>query len=308
MKICPVCTNENPDTNKFCNFCGAQLSDVEPAESNGTEADPLSEIMAKMQSQEKTADPVRSGPVENNANPPAGPANYQPAQQGGYQPAGPAGYQPAQQNGYPPAGPAGYQPAQQGGYPPAGPAGYQPAQQGGYPPAGPNNYQQAQQGGYPPAGPNNYQPAQQGGYPPAGPNNYQQAQQGGYPSAGPNNYQQAQQGGYPPAGPNNYQQTRQGSGNMGRNNNNPQQYTYSPTPFDSKIPEVPIGGYIAWAVVDILFSLLFGILGLVFVLKINKSETPEEQQKNIKYAKIFLIIGSAIGVLNLVIMFISNSL
>ena len=57
MKICPVCTNENPDTNKFCNFCGAQLSDVEPAESNGTEADPLSEIMAKMQSQEKTADP-----------------------------------------------------------------------------------------------------------------------------------------------------------------------------------------------------------------------------------------------------------
>ena len=196
MKICPVCTNENPDTNKFCNFCGAQLSDVEPAESNGTEADPLSEIMAKMQSQEKTADPVRSGPVENNANPPAGPANYQPAQQGGYQ----------------------------------------------------------------------------------------------------------------PAGPNNYQQTRQGSGNMGRNNNNPQQYTYSPTPFDSKIPEVPIGGYIAWAVVDILFSLLFGILGLVFVLKINKSETPEEQQKNIKYAKIFLIIGSAIGVLNLVIMFISNSL
>ena len=75
MKICPVCTNENPDTNKFCNFCGAQLSDVEPAESNGTEADPLSEIMAKMQSQEKTADPVRSGPVENNANPPAGPAN-----------------------------------------------------------------------------------------------------------------------------------------------------------------------------------------------------------------------------------------
>ena len=276
MKICPVCTNENPDTNKFCNFCGAQLSDVDPAGGNGAEADPLSEIMAKMQSQEKAADPVRRGPVENNANPPAGPAGYQPAQQNGYPPAGPAGYQPAQQNGYPPAGPAGYQPAQQGGYPPAGPAGYQPAQQGGYPPAGPNNYQQAQQGGYPPAG--------------------------------PNNYQQAQQGGYPPAGPNNYQQTRQGGGNMGRNNNNPQQYTYSPTPFDSKIPEVPIGGYIAWAVVDIFFSLLFGILGLVFVLKINKSETPEEQQKNIKYAKIFLIIGSAIGVLNLVIMFISNSL
>ena len=292
MKICPVCTNENPDTNKFCNFCGAQLSDVEPAGGNGAEADPLSEIMAKMQSQEKAADPVRRGPVENNANPPAGPSGYQPAQQGGYAPAGPAGYQPAQQNGYPPAGPAGYQPAQQNGYPPAGPAGYQPAQQNGYPPAGPAGYQPAQQGGYPPAGPNNYQPAQQGGYPPAGPNNYQQAQQGGYP----------------PLGPNNYQQTRQGGGNMGRNNNNPQQYTYSPTPFDSKIPEVPIGGYIAWAVVDILFSLLFGILGLVFVLKINKSETPEEQQKNIKYAKIFLIIGSAIGVLNLVIMFISNSL
>ena len=30
MKICPYCKNENPDTNKFCNYCGAQLSGVEP--------------------------------------------------------------------------------------------------------------------------------------------------------------------------------------------------------------------------------------------------------------------------------------
>ena len=56
-----------------------------------------------------------------------------------------------------------------------------------------------------------------------------------------------------------------------------------------------------WAVFDILFSLLFGILGLVFVLKINKSETVEEQQKNLKYARIFLIIGSVIAALNILL-------
>ena len=82
---------------------------------------------------------------------------------------------------------------------------------------------------------------------------------------------------------------------------NPPQYTYSATPFDSKIPEIAIGKYIVWAVFDILFSLLFGILGLVFVLKINKSETVEEQQKNLKYARIFLIIGTVIAALNILL-------
>ena len=32
MKICPACNYENPDTNKFCNYCGAQLSGVDADE------------------------------------------------------------------------------------------------------------------------------------------------------------------------------------------------------------------------------------------------------------------------------------
>ena len=84
--------------------------------------------------------------------------------------------------------------------------------------------------------------------------------------------------------------------------NNAQQYTYSPTPFDSKIPEIAIGKYVAWSIFDILFSLVFGILGLIFVLRINKSKTVEEQQKNLKTARIFLIIGTVFAILNLVIM------
>ena len=85
-------------------------------------------------------------------------------------------------------------------------------------------------------------------------------------------------------------------------NNNAQQYTYSPTPFDSKIPEIAIGKYVAWSVFDILFSLVFGILGLIFVLRINKSKTVEEQQKNLKTARIFLIIGTVFAILNIVFM------
>ena len=48
MKICPYCKNENPDTNKFCNYCGAQLSGVEP-EGGAVEEPDFSEFFEPQQ-------------------------------------------------------------------------------------------------------------------------------------------------------------------------------------------------------------------------------------------------------------------
>ena len=194
MKICPYCKNENPDTNKFCNYCGAQLSGVEP-EGGPVEEPDFSRFFAPEEAPAANiAGPGRSAQYEDFAGRPGGQGSAQPG----------AGNVP------------------------------QPGSQGAYQPGTRN-----------------------------------------VPQPG----------------------VRRG----GRKKN-PPQYTYSPTPFDSKIPEIAIGKYVAWAVFDILFSLLFGILGLVFVLKINKSETVEEQQKNLKYARIFLIIGTVIAALNILLM------
>ena len=194
MKICPYCKNENPDTNKFCNYCGAQLSGVEP-EGGPVEEPDFSRFFAPEEAPAANiAGPGRSAQYEDFAGRPGGQGSAQPGAGNVPQPGGQGAYQPGTRN---------------------------------------------------------------------------------VPQPG----------------------VRRG----GRKKN-PPQYTYSPTPFDSKIPEIAIGKYVAWAVFDILFSLLFGILGLVFVLKINKSETVEEQQKNLKYARIFLIIGTVIAALNIFLM------
>lgn len=243
MKICPVCNYENPDTNKFCNYCGAQLSGVEPTGNKAPEPDPLAEILAKQKKAEQAQEaqnPVGIGAAGAGIFGATGQRGHQPAQQGGFQPGA--------QNGSQYAGQGGYQPGAQNGFRYEG-QGYQPGAQNGFQPGG--------QGGYQP------------GARPAGQHVYRQMGQGGRPMT---------------------------------SNNNAQQYTYSPTPFDSKIPEIAIGKYVAWSIFDILFSLVFGILGLIFVLRINKSKTVEEQQKNLKTARIFLIIGTVFAILNIVVM------
>lgn len=275
MKICPACNYENPDTNKFCNYCGAQLSGVEPTGNTEPEPDPLAEILAKQKQAEQAQEaqnPVGIGAagagifgaVGQRGHQPAQQGGFQPGAQNGFQPAGQRSHQPGAQNGFRYEG-QGYQPGAQNGFQAAGQGGYQPGAQNGFQYAGQGGYQQTQQGGN--------QPVQRGGYQP------------GARPAGQHVYRQMGQGGRPMAP-----------------NNNAQQYTYSPTPFDSKIPEIAIGKYVAWSVFDILFSLVFGILGLVFVLRINKSKTVEEQQKNLKTARIFLIIGTVLAILNIVIM------
>ena len=247
MKICPACNYENPDTNKFCNYCGAQLSGVEPTGGTAPEPDPLAEILAKQKEAAEAQNPVGIGAAGA-----AGAGIYGAAGQRGQQPAQQGGFQPGAQNGFQPGGQGGYQPGAQNRFQAAGQRGHQPAQQ--------NGFRYEGQG---------YQPGAQNGFQAAGQHVYRQMGQGGRPMAP---------------------------------NNNAQQYTYSPTPFDSKIPEIAIGKYVAWSIFDILFSLVFGILGLVFVLRINKSKTVEEQQKNLKTARIFLIIGTVFAILNIVVM------
>ena len=215
MKICPYCKNENPDTNKFCNYCGAQLSGVEP-EGGPVEEPDFSRFFAPEEAPAANiAGPGRSAQYEDFAGRPGGQGGSQPGVQNTVRPGGQNAYQPGGQNA-----------VRQRVYRPGGRGAYQPGTR------------------------NVPQPGVR----------------------------------------------------RGGRKKNPPQYTYSPTPFDSKIPEIAIGKYVAWAVFDILFSLLFGILGLVFVLKINKSETVEEQQKNLKYARIFLIIGTVIAALNILLM------
>ena len=230
MKICPYCKNENPDTNKFCNYCGAQLSGVEP-EGGPVEEPDFSRFFAPEEAPAaNTAGPGRSAQYEDFADRPGG--------QGASQPGGQNAYQAGVQNA---VRPGGQNVSQPGGQNVSQPGGQNAVRQRVYRPGG--------RGAYQPGTRNVPQPGVQ----------------------------------------------------RGGRKKNPPQYTYSPTPFDSKIPEIAIGKYVAWAVFDILFSLLFGILGLVFVLKINKSETVEEQQKNLKYARIFLIIGSVIAALNILL-------
>ena len=201
MKICPNpdCGNKNPDTNKFCNYCGAQLSGVEPVEGPVKEPD-FSRFFAPEQV-------TAAGPAGQDRS-----ARYEDFTTG------------------------------RGGQKSPQPGGQKSPQPGG-----------------------------QSTYRPGGQNTYRQGK-GNVPG--------------------------QGTRKIVRTDHT-QQYTYSPTPFDSKIPEIAIGKYIAWSIFDILFSLIFGILGLIFVLKINRSDTVEEQQKNLKYARIFLIIGTVIAVLNI---------
>ena len=230
MKICPYCKNENPDTNKFCNYCGAQLSGVEP-EGGPVEEPDFSRFFAPEEAPAANiAGPGRSAQYEDFAGRPGGQGGSQPGVQNTVRPGGQGAYQPGGQNA-----------------------------------VRQRVYRTVGQGSAQPGAGNVPQPGGQGAYQPGTRN---------VPQPG------VQRGG---------------------RKKNPPQYTYSPTPFDSKIPEIAIGKYVAWAVFDILFSLLFGILGLVFVLKINKSETVEEQQKNLKYARIFLIIGSVIAALNILL-------
>lgn len=70
--------------------------------------------------------------------------------------------------------------------------------------------------------------------------------------------------------------------------------------------KLPIGGYIAWAVFNILFCTIPGAIGLYYVLRINKAATVEDQLKAKDSAKKALMIGTVLAVLNLLVQITTN--
>ena len=58
MKICPYCSNENQDTNRYCIACGAPLDDVKPVAEEPAVVEPAAEVPAA------EAAPAEAAPAE----------------------------------------------------------------------------------------------------------------------------------------------------------------------------------------------------------------------------------------------------
>lgn len=71
----------------------------------------------------------------------------------------------------------------------------------------------------------------------------------------------------------------------------------------SYVDPVPVTGLWILAVVTLLFNTIFGILSIINVSGINKAKSLEEQQKKIKNAKLFAIIGLVLGAIYLLMTF-----
>ena len=82
--------------------------------------------------------------------------------------------------------------------------------------------------------------------------------------------------------------------------------SYDPGANNRPVTPIPIGGYIAWSIFVILFCTIPGIAALIYVLRINRAATVEEQLKTMDTAKKILIVGTVLAVLNLVSMIVSN--
>ena len=81
------------------------------------------------------------------------------------------------------------------------------------------------------------------------------------------------------------------------------QYTYTPPQTDftaaPRPAAYPIGGFIAWAVITMLFCWPLGLVALLNAVRINKSATEEEQRQRISRTKTWCIIATAGCVLGL---------
>ena len=82
--------------------------------------------------------------------------------------------------------------------------------------------------------------------------------------------------------------------------------SYDPGANNEPVTPIPIGGYIAWSIFVILFCTIPGVAALIYVLRINRAATVEEQLKTMDTAKKILIVGTVLAVLNLVSMIVSN--
>ena len=73
-----------------------------------------------------------------------------------------------------------------------------------------------------------------------------------------------------------------------------------PTFAQSEVPQVNTTGLWIWSIVTTLISLIPGVIAMTMVSKINKCATVEEQQKKIRNAKIWCIVGDVIGILAII--------
>ena len=84
----------------------------------------------------------------------------------------------------------------------------------------------------------------------------------------------------------------------------PPVYTWQNYPnvhsYAQPVAPVSTGGLIAWSIITILLCLIPGIVALVKTLTINKAATVEDQQKRMKSARIWCIVGTVLGVLTMV--------
>ena len=87
------------------------------------------------------------------------------------------------------------------------------------------------------------------------------------------------------------------------NNGAPMEYDQPVNHEVTPMEPVPIGGLIAWAIIDMLGCLIPGIVALVYIFKINKAASYEEQQQLLTTSKRILIVGTVLCVLNLLASF-----
>ena len=71
---------------------------------------------------------------------------------------------------------------------------------------------------------------------------------------------------------------------------------------------IPVGGLIAWSIFVILFCTIPGVVSIIKVRSINQAPTLEEQQLRMDSAKKWLIAGTVLAVLNIIIQIISRSM
>ena len=62
----------------------------------------------------------------------------------------------------------------------------------------------------------------------------------------------------------------------------------------------------AWSVITLLLCLIPGVVALFNTMNINKSATVEEQQKRIRNAKTWCIVGTVLGVLSVIGAMVGN--
>ena len=72
------------------------------------------------------------------------------------------------------------------------------------------------------------------------------------------------------------------------------------------VAPISTGGLMAWSVITLLLCLIPGVVALFNTMNINKSATVEEQQKRIRNAKIWCIVGTVLGVLSVIGAMVGN--